>query len=49
MLDAINNLRSNRALLKRSNGAFNIKERNTFKNKPISAYRKYSFRKATPV
>lgn len=49
MSAAMKTLRSNRALLRKNTGAFNIKEHNTFKNKPISAFRKYSFRKATPV
>ncbi|MBO3696853.1 hypothetical protein [Roseivirga sp. E12] len=49
MLAAIKSLRSNRALLRKSTGAFNIKEHNAFKGKPISAYRKYSFKKATPA
>lgn len=49
MLDAIKSLRSNRTLLKKGHGAFNIKEHNTFKGKPISQYRKYSFKKATPA
>lgn len=49
MSAAMKTLRSNRALLRKNTGAFNIKEHNAFKGKPISAYRKYSFRKATPV
>ncbi|OEK01317.1 hypothetical protein BFP97_07220 [Roseivirga sp. 4D4] len=49
MLDAIKSLRSNRALLRKRTGAFNIKDHNGFKDKPISAYRKYSFKKATPT
>lgn len=49
MSAAMKTLRSNRALLRKNTGAFNIKEHNTFKGKPISAYKKYSFRKAKPV
>ncbi len=49
MLDAIKSLRSNRALLRKRTGAFNIKEHNSFKEKPISAYRRYRFKKATPA
>lgn len=41
--------RSNRALLKGNDGVFNIKGHNTFREKPMSAYRKYRFRKATPA
>jgi len=47
MLDAIKQLRGNRALLKKK-GAFEIQKSNQFSGKPISEYKKYQFKKVSP-
>lgn len=47
MLDAIKQLRGNRAMLKKKD-AFEIHKSNQFRGKPISEYKKYRFKKATP-
>lgn len=47
MLDAIKQLRGNRALLKKKD-AFEIHKSNMYREKPISEYRRYRFKKASP-
>lgn len=49
MSSAMKTLRSNRALLKRNQDSFNIKGYNTFREKPLNEYTKYSFKEATPA
>ena len=47
IMDSINRMKANRAL-RNKRSSFNVMDANTFSEKPMSAYTKYRFKKATP-